>query len=189
MQLFGSSFESGDTLSFTPPEGGSIASNAVKLTFISSGEIDYQFNDGSDVGSWSVRVNSPDGLRHSSYDPFTVAGGSGAPSPLGVDYRAQPGTARMHVNVPVIHSDGYQFVGEYIGNALTSGYLTLNDAQTLGLPIVSIYERSPDHIGYFTIAQADADASGSASAITAAESVAHQPRGTAIYFTVDPAAE
>jgi hypothetical protein len=59
LQLFGSDFENGDTLTFTPPEGGSIASTAAKLTFISSNEIDYQFNDGNDPGTWSVRVKQP----------------------------------------------------------------------------------------------------------------------------------
>src|SRR5437016_182853 len=103
----------------------------------------------------------------------------------GIDYRVGTGTALTGVNVAAIRSDGYQFVGEYIGNATNSGYLTQSDAQTLGLPIVSIYERNPTHLSYFTTAQADADASSSASAVTAAESVAHQPHGTAIYFTVD----
>jgi 20S proteasome alpha/beta subunit len=107
----------------------------------------------------------------------------------GIDYRVQTGTALTGVNTAAIHSDGYQFVGEYLGNVANSGYLTQSDAQTVALPIVSIYERDPTHIGYFTAAQADADANSSASAITAAENVAHQPLGTAIYFTVDPAAE
>src|SRR5206468_4260490 len=38
MQVFGSNFANGDTLTFIPPEGGTIASNAVKLTFVSSSE-------------------------------------------------------------------------------------------------------------------------------------------------------
>src|SRR5438477_502096 len=80
MQRFGSNFVSGDTLTFTPPEGGSIASNPAKLTFMNSGEIDYQFNDASDAGSWSVRVNSPDGTLHSSFTSFTVATAQLTPS-------------------------------------------------------------------------------------------------------------
>ena len=80
LQIFGSNFQAGDTLSFTPPEGGSIASSAAKLTFVSSSEIDYQFNDASDAGSWSVRVNSPDGARHSSFGSFTVASAALTPS-------------------------------------------------------------------------------------------------------------
>ena len=64
MKIVGSNFQSGATLTFTDPEGASIASNAAKLTFVSSSEIDYQFNDGSDAGTWSVRVNSSDGSLH-----------------------------------------------------------------------------------------------------------------------------
>jgi hypothetical protein len=73
MQLFGSNFQSGDTLTFTDPQGNVFTSIATKLTVISSTEIDYLFNDGSDAGAWSVRVNSADGLLHSSTDAFTVA--------------------------------------------------------------------------------------------------------------------
>jgi uncharacterized protein YxjI len=60
MQLFGSSFVSGDTLTFIDPQGDIIASSSAKLSFINSGEIDYQFND----GTWN-------GCGHSSH---TVAG-------------------------------------------------------------------------------------------------------------------
>src|SRR5689334_23783199 len=107
----------------------------------------------------------------------------------GIDYRVETGTAVTGINISAVLSDGYQFVGEYIGNASNSGYLTQSDAKALGLPIVSIYEKNLTHISYFTAAQADGDATGSGSAITAAESVAHQPLGTAIYFTVDPELE
>ena len=72
MQLFGSSFQSGDTLTFTYPQGHSIA-NARTVAFVNSGELDYQFNDASDAGSWSVRVNSPDGTLHSGTVSFSVA--------------------------------------------------------------------------------------------------------------------
>ena len=156
----------------------------------------------SQIGQWAYVVGPTDSVdsvafnaidshgeyNSAAYATITTQGGSGGTT-SGIDYRVQTGNALTGVNVAALHSDSYQFVGEYIGNATNSGYLTQSDAQTLGSPIVSIYERSPDHIGYFTIAQADADANSSASAITAAENVAHQPLGTAIYFTVDPAAE
>src|SRR5205823_18073 len=73
MRLFGSNFVSGDTLTFTPAHGSNINSTAAKLTFVNSGEIDYQFNDGSDSGNWSVEVNSADGTLHSSFTSFSVA--------------------------------------------------------------------------------------------------------------------
>ena len=61
MQLFGSNFQSGDTLTFIDPHGTLIASTAAKLTFVSSSEIDYQFNDGGDPGTWNVEGQQPDG--------------------------------------------------------------------------------------------------------------------------------
>jgi hypothetical protein len=83
MKLLGSNFQSGDTLTFVDPEGGSIGSTAAKLTFVSSGEIDYQFNDGADSGSWNVRVNSPSGSFHSGSVGFTVGGGDRRPENSG----------------------------------------------------------------------------------------------------------
>ncbi len=61
MTINGANFQSGATLTFVPPEGGTIASTASKLTFVSSSQLSYQFNDGSDVGTWSVKVNNPGG--------------------------------------------------------------------------------------------------------------------------------
>ncbi|HLH87345.1 MAG TPA: NF038122 family metalloprotease [Xanthobacteraceae bacterium] len=185
MQLLGSNFQNGDTLTFIPPEGGSIASRSAKLTFISSTEIDYQFNDASDAGSWSVRVNSADGTQHSSYVSFTVPGQSTATT-SGIDYRRNTGkqTALDGVNVAAIASDGYKFVGEYLGTATDNGYLTSADAAVLsseGLAIVSLYERTPTSVSYFTTANADFDASH---AIQAAQQ-SGQTAGTGIYFTID----
>src|SRR5947207_925106 len=79
MQLFGSNFASADTLTFTEPEGESMP-NARAISFVSSNEIDYQFNDVGDAGSWSVRVNSPDGSLHSSFVAFSVPAATPAPS-------------------------------------------------------------------------------------------------------------
>ncbi len=79
MQLFGSNFLSGDTLTFIDPEGGAIP-NARAVTFASGGELDYQFDDASDAGTWQVQVNSPDGTLHSGRFAFTVAAAALAPS-------------------------------------------------------------------------------------------------------------
>jgi hypothetical protein len=72
MTINGANFVSGDTLTFVPPEGGTIASTPSKLTVVSGGQISYQFDDGNDPGTWSVRVNSPDGTLHSGVANFTV---------------------------------------------------------------------------------------------------------------------
>ena len=73
IELLGSNFQSGDTLVFTDPQGRTYNSVPGKLSFVSSGEIDYNLNDGSDPGTWSVQVYSPDGARHSGTSNFTVA--------------------------------------------------------------------------------------------------------------------
>ena len=76
-------------------------------------------------------------------------------------------------------SEGYTFVGRYLGDHLTSDE---KDIITKGgLFIVSLYERNPTHIGYFTGAQGKDDA---ARAIDKARKLG-QPFGTPIYFTVD----
>src|SRR6185437_12535773 len=72
MEVLGSSFVSVDTLTFTDPQGDVIQSNSSKLTFGTSGEIDYQITDGSDAGTWHVQVNTADGTRDSSSVAFTV---------------------------------------------------------------------------------------------------------------------
>gem|GEM_PF-3222923 len=71
MTINGSNFQSGCTLTFFPPEGGTIPSNSNKLTFNSSTQLSYQFNNGNDVGTWSVRVNNPD-EKSSNTVNFTV---------------------------------------------------------------------------------------------------------------------
>ena len=73
LTINGNNFVSGDTLTFVPPEGGTIASTASKLTVNSSSQITYLINNQNDSGSWTVQVNSPDGTQHSSAVGFTVS--------------------------------------------------------------------------------------------------------------------
>ena len=75
LTINGSNFQSGATLTFVPPEGGTIASTASKLTFVSSTRISYEFNNGSDAGTWSVKVNNPGGLSSNSVS-FVVTTGA-----------------------------------------------------------------------------------------------------------------
>ena len=74
LTIYGNNFQSGATLTFVPPEGGTIASTASKLTFVSSSQISYQINNLSDSGSWTVKVNNPDG-QSSGTAIFTVTAG------------------------------------------------------------------------------------------------------------------
>ncbi len=81
LAINGNNFQNGATLSFVPPEGGTINSFAAKLTFVSANQISYQINNLSDVGNWTVRVKNPDG-QLSRPASFTVAAGTQpAPSP------------------------------------------------------------------------------------------------------------
>ena len=73
MTINGNGFQSGATLTFDPPTGSNIGSTASKLTFVSSSQLVYQFNNGNDVGTWTVRVNNPDGQSSGTYG-FTVTG-------------------------------------------------------------------------------------------------------------------
>lgn len=76
-------------------------------------------------------------------------------------------------------SGGYTFVGRYLGNNLT--FEEKDRITKGGLYIVSLYERNPTRIEYFTKTQGKIDAS---SAIRNARELG-QPAGTPIYFTVD----
>src|SRR5438046_2843856 len=79
IQLFGSNFQSGDTLTFLPAHGSAIGSSSSRLFFVNSGEIDYQLNDAGDAGTWNVQVNSPDGTQHSGFASFAVASAAVTP--------------------------------------------------------------------------------------------------------------
>ena len=73
--IYGNNFQNGATLIFVPPEGGTIPSTASKLTFVSSSQINYQFNNANDSGNWSVKVINPDG-QSSNTVSFTVVAGT-----------------------------------------------------------------------------------------------------------------
>jgi hypothetical protein len=63
--------QNGLTLTFDPPTGSNLTSNSAKLTYVSSGQVTYLFNNANDVGTWTVKVNNPDGQSSSTYS-FTV---------------------------------------------------------------------------------------------------------------------
>ena len=88
MTISGSNFQNGATLTFDPPSGANIPSTASKLTFGSSSQISYQFNNGSDVGTWMLRVNNPNG-QSSSWASFNVTG-LGAPTLSGFAWNTTP---------------------------------------------------------------------------------------------------
>src|SRR5208337_3980503 len=95
MQLLGSNFVSGDTLTFFDPQGN-VISNARTPTYASGSEIDYQFNDSSDAGTWQVRVNSADGTLHSAYISFTVAATQLTPSLSSVSPASYAADSSLH---------------------------------------------------------------------------------------------
>ncbi|MGQ0700516.1 MAG: carbohydrate binding domain-containing protein [Panacagrimonas sp.] len=100
MTINGSGFVNGATLVFDPPSGSNISSTASRLSFVSSSRIDYQFNNGSDAGTWTVRVNNPDG-QQSGTRSFTVTAVASPPSISSVSpstYPASGSTQSMTIN-------------------------------------------------------------------------------------------
>jgi hypothetical protein len=174
MQLFGSNFQAGDTLTFTFPDA-TTHPNARSINFISANEIDYQFNDGSEVGPWRVQVNAPDGT-HSSAVSFSV------PAPNMVDALYATTVAAQIGNL----AQQYRAVGFYLGRP--SPPFSVTNAQQIsgsGRSLVSIYEHNQSFNvpSYFAnpVHQADIDATA---AISAALAIGQSP-GSAIYFAVD----
>ena len=137
---------------------------------------------------WNMRASNSAGFSgYSTLFYFQTTGGTTSTFE-GIDYRDYGATATSGVNVSGIVAAGKEFVCEYIGTAVNDGYLRPADVTTLtgqGLAIVSIFERTPTSTSYFTVSQADSDAQV---AIEAAIE-AGQPSGSAIYFTVDYAAD
>jgi hypothetical protein len=133
--IFGSNFQNGDTLTFTDPSGGIYQSDPNKLTFVSSTQIDYEFNDADDIGTWTVTVNSADGTQHSNTYSFAVAmftigelvmvSGTGGE---GLNLRNCPATSCMAlIDMP----DGT--VMEVVGGPTTAdGYTWWNLSGTVG---------------------------------------------------------
>jgi len=120
MTINGSNFKSGATLTFVPPEGGSIPSTASKLTFVSSNQISYQFNNANDCGNWSVRVNNPDG-QSSSTVAFTVT--CAAPSISSVSpssYPASSNNQTMTINGSSFKSGATLTFRDPQGNSIAS---------------------------------------------------------------------
>src|SRR3989454_6538228 len=82
-------------------------STASKLTFVNSGQITYLFNSASNAGTWSVRVNNPDG-QSSGYTDFTVSTVAQPPSISSVSPTSVPASnsnqtlniGRAHVQTP-----------------------------------------------------------------------------------------
>src|SRR5262249_57785881 len=88
-------FDSGDSLPLSLPARAPYTT-LFRSSFISSGEIDYQFDDGGSAGNWSVRVNSPDGARHSGFTSFTVAAALLTPSLTSVSPTSYPADTSLH---------------------------------------------------------------------------------------------
>jgi surface antigen len=72
LTISGNNFQDGATLSFVPPGGGAIISYAAKLRFVSANQINYQINNLSTVGAWTVQVVNPDGQSSSPPVSFKV---------------------------------------------------------------------------------------------------------------------
>jgi Malectin domain/CARDB len=93
----GANFQSGCTVTFTDTDGITYF-DASKFTYNSSSKLTYELNNGSDVGTWTVRVNNPDGKNSGNYS-FTVEAGE-LPTPSISSVSPDPMTA-MSVNQTV----------------------------------------------------------------------------------------
>src|SRR5207302_342723 len=133
--IFGANFQNGDTLTFVDTIGKAYQSVPSKLTFVSSSQIDYQFNDSNDIGTWTVTVNSADGTLHSlpfsfAVSQFTigenvmVSGING----IGLNLRTCPG---ISCSVLVDMPDG-TVMGVIGGPTAADGYTWWNLSGTVG---------------------------------------------------------
>ncbi|HEU4886922.1 MAG TPA: glycoside hydrolase domain-containing protein [Thermoanaerobaculia bacterium] len=88
--------------------------------------------------------------------------------------------------ITCLQSEGISFVGRYYSRTthIEGKKLTQSEAALLSaarLQIVTVYEDGPTSYSYFSASRGTADAGG---AIEQAEAIG-QPKGSAIYFTVD----
>ncbi|MEK6790447.1 MAG: hypothetical protein AABY45_01965, partial [Deltaproteobacteria bacterium] len=72
MTINGNYFQSGATLTFKDPIGVAYPSTATKLTFVSSSQLNYQINNNSAAGTWTVTVTNPDSQTSNTVS-FTVS--------------------------------------------------------------------------------------------------------------------
>jgi uncharacterized protein (TIGR03437 family) len=87
MQINGSSFQSGATVTFHDPQGNSYPNKPA--TFVSSSQLSLMFNNNNDAGTWTVTIVNPGGQSSSAFN-FTVSGA--APSVSGVSPNPVPGS-------------------------------------------------------------------------------------------------
>ncbi|HEY9173065.1 MAG TPA: peptidoglycan DD-metalloendopeptidase family protein [Verrucomicrobiae bacterium] len=81
----GSNFDPAATLTVDPPTGSNIESTEAKFTSKSATRLVYQLNNGSDIGTWQVRVNNPGGVS-SAWASFMVTDGGTPVQLTGVPY-------------------------------------------------------------------------------------------------------
>ena len=95
MLINGSNFQSGATVTFHDPQGNSYLRTP---TFVSSVQLSNQFDDNSDVGTWTVFVTNPNGQTSSTWS-FAVT--AAAPSISGLSpttYPASTNNQTMLIN-------------------------------------------------------------------------------------------
>src|SRR5437868_5477593 len=76
MLINGSNFQSNATITIHDPQNNPYVRTP---TFVSSGQLSHQFNDGSDPGTWTVFVTNPDGQVSNTWS-FSVRARVPAPA-------------------------------------------------------------------------------------------------------------
>ncbi|HYV35072.1 MAG TPA: glycoside hydrolase domain-containing protein [Gemmataceae bacterium] len=175
LTINGSNFQNGATLTFVPRGGAPIASTASKLTVVSSGQINYQFNNGFTTGTWTVQVINPDG-QSSGTANFTVTALAQVIR-QGVDYSVD------RPSPSALKAAGYDFVVRYVSPAGNAKNITPSEAQALqsaGIDIILVFESTANRmLDGFAAGVADAN-----TAVTVA-TAAGAPQGFFCYFACD----
>lgn len=131
LTINGAYFQSGTTLTFTTPSGSVIQSTAAKLTRVNSGQLAYQLSNANDVGTWSVKVNNPDGK---SSNVVTFAVGSYSP-PLkyiiGDAFRLKPGGGTLKYQWTISRRDKLVIDPSKPAILVTHGYYSNAEAMSL----------------------------------------------------------
>jgi hypothetical protein len=141
MELVGSNFVSGDTLTFVDPQNRVYANEPT--TYVSSSELETSFNNDDDPGTWTVEVNSS--TSSSGNVSFSVATSQLADGTVaGFDVSAFPG---MNVMDWLKANTNLTWVGYYLlapDRTGTSWFDTRSELTSDGWTIAPIYVGQQD---------------------------------------------
>ena len=95
MLINGSNFQSGATITFHDPQGNAYGRTPA---FVSSSQLSTQFNDASDVGTWTVFVTNPGGQTSNTWSFSVTASAPSISSLSPASYAASGSDQAMLIN-------------------------------------------------------------------------------------------